>query len=334
MVLEVDGRQLAPEPFGEHDFLFRLALPATTIALRSPAARPVALGSGDDRRLLGLQLFRLEWRQGAASHLAPLDLPDCGDGFHEWEELRFRWTNGCARLGPALLPPWQGEVTLWVRALSWLDGDASAPASPAPWLRQFESLGVDCEFGFVQRHFDVTPPLGLFRWGGTDRARLLRGLRNSFAGIALPEHLALVAGETDWRLETPYVRLHSFHTIAGTTPESAEAEWRPRAAALLGLMRRKLLHDIAAGSRLFVFKATEPDFGRPEMRELHAALGLIGPAPLLCVTAGEHSAPVRRLAPGLYHGQLSGFVLGSGPYDEWLALCRQARALHWGDDAA
>jgi hypothetical protein len=100
---------------------------------------------------------------------------------------------------------------------------------------------------------------------------------------------------------------------------------------MLRLLRRKLLQDIAADRRFFVFKSADPGFDHAAMLRLHAALRRRGPAPLLCIALrkpGEAAGGVQRLAEGLYAGRLSGFVLSAGPYAEWRQLCFRARSLH------
>jgi len=325
--LEADGRRLEPVPLGPHEVLFRCRLPLDRLVLCSAAARPAQLGLGPDQRLLGVQVLGLAWEQGSASFVPRLDQPDCGHGFHDLEQGQYRWTDGRATFAAGLVPAWQGESRLRIQAVPLLRAAMAVPAMPAPaaeLLRGFESLGEDCEFGFVQKHYDTTLPLGLFRWASTDLARLIEGLDNGFAGIAEPENLVISEGETDWRLQSRYARLHTFHAQNPT----ADPDWRHRNALLLGLLRRKLMRELAEGTRFFVFKSAAIGFGPAEMRSLHAAIARRGPAPLLCVTQGPAAGQVERIAPGLYHGQVSRFVLGAGPYEEWLTLCRKARALH------
>jgi hypothetical protein len=103
--------------------------------------------------------------------------------------------------------------------------------------------------------------------------------------------------------------------------------------ATLRLLRRKLLHDIRGAKRIFVYKATNPDFGLAEMFQLHKALRAIGPASLLCVTLGkpeQSNLGVEQLGAGLYSGLIGKFVIPDGPFDEWLALCSRTLALHYG----
>ena len=43
----------------------------------------------------------------------------------------------------------------------------------------FESLGENCELGFVQRHFGAEP-IGLLRWAGISLDKLRHGLATAF----------------------------------------------------------------------------------------------------------------------------------------------------------
>jgi hypothetical protein len=334
--LLVDGIRVAPETSDQDLLTFRLDLPVREIRLISGHASPLDLAGIDDPRRLGVALCRMYWRQDDKVLDAPVSSPGFIDGFHSLEHYNdeegpFRWTNGNAALPPDLFPSWRGVAHLHLRLIRWQGSTVQAPPKPeAALLSAFESLGENCDLAIAQRHYGVEQPLTLLRWAGTSYDKLLRGLANGFDGIGDPGSTEVVWNVIDYRLRTPYL---SFHTGANQ-PLDAEgvAEVLRSGCATLRLLRRKLLHDIAGARRIFVFRSMTPDFGPIEMRNLHAALHVIGPASLLCIAPPEpdqSGGGVEQLGDGLYLGHLENFPASSGPFDDWLALCSRVLALHY-----
>ena len=60
-----------------------------------------------------------------------------------------------------------------------------ATALPDLFL-QFESMGHNCEFGLVQRHFGAEP-LGLLRWNAISVEDVILGIEQQFEGVGNPE---------------------------------------------------------------------------------------------------------------------------------------------------
>ena len=76
-----------------------------------------------------------------------------------------------------------------------LPGEADAcPGSSPPGVAtalpdlflQFESMGHNCEFGLVQRHFGAEP-LGLLRWNAISVEDVILGIEQQFEGVGNPE---------------------------------------------------------------------------------------------------------------------------------------------------
>ncbi len=314
---------------------FRVNLPAQEIRIISPYAGSEECNSLEDRRQIGAALLGIKWRQRDSIRRVSVESPDFIDGFYYLERSRtddkpFRWTNGNAGLPPTIVPPWHGETELWLHA----DGGAGAAAMPsrnpnAGVMGGFDSLGDNCELALAQRHYGVELPLGLLRWSGTDHGKLLAGLSNGFEGLGIPETTKVVWNTTDYRLETPYLSMHT--TVIEQRNEDDLSDIHHAGCATLRLLRRKLLRDIADARRIFVFRTEDRAFGPPEMRALHTALRGLGPASLLCVTRRREqpdSRDVLRLADGLYWGCLDRFVIPDGPFDRWLDLCVRTSWLH------
>jgi len=162
----------------------------------------------------------------------------------------------------------------------------------------FESLGENCEFGLVQRHFGVEP-LGLLRWTATDVPHLILALDEEFAGVGEREHTRLHAGATEYA--TAHVRYGmGSHTFIKLDPPN-EARIFDRMVVRLAYLRRKLVEDLEANEKIFVYSC-EAGASEAQIRDLHRALGRYGSRHLLFVTLagpGDQPGTVRDLGGGL-----------------------------------
>jgi hypothetical protein len=337
--LIVAGTRIDPE-LRDDSFVFRLPLPGTDMRLMSRASRPSEIGTGADGRMLGVAVRAMTLLGDGRRQPIPLDHPALSNGFHDLEPSGLRWTDGAAVLparlfaGPLDAGPLDagpaGPLELHLSVLA-LPTYRVASVEHAALFARFESLGDNCEFGLVQRAYDIEP-LSLFRWSGTDAARLVLGLCRRFEGLGDPAFTRL-----EWRGEPPDYHLAdrrylSVHTWVGErqTDPAREAEMFAAGCARLRLLRRKLLADIEAGRRIFVFKASGPDARTESFHAVHAALRGIGPAPLLCVTRAATPAQVGqvdRLGDGLYLGHIDQFSRATISLATWRRLCAATAAL-------
>lgn len=333
--LSVDGDVLRPIGTSLRQISFRLRLPAQEIRLLSGAARPADRGINDDTRWLGVRIAGLRLQKGTAVAELPLSVGEFHDGFHSLEEERYRWTNGDALLPNVLLPAWTGEVLLHVAVANWFGADAPPCAEDqdaGALLNSFESLGRDCEFAFVQRHYRATLPAGLLTWSAISYPALLQGLDNGFSDLEDAAATTLLWNRNEYKLRTRTFQTHTGYKRQVDATE--EAAIQRNVAARLRLQRRRLLADLGAGKRIFVWKGVE-DEGDP--LALHRALRRFGPVPLLWVTktgAGQAGGTVEPIAQDVYWGRLTRFVMGRGPYDEWLTICRRTHSLHQAEPAS
>ena len=333
--LLIDGQTVHPTRTDDGWFWYRVMLPAGEMRLISGAARPADFGGSGDRRRLGVQLYSMLWQQGRATMGVPIESTAFMDGFEHPETaedtgLVFRWTNGDAALPPSLTPSWQGEAVLGLVLKPWRGTAITVPLHQEfAVLNAFESLGDTCELALAQRHFGVELPMGLLRWSGSSYDNLLRGLECRFAGVGDPETTDVLWYANEYRLDTPYFRMHTM--IIDRKDAAGVAEIAHHGCITLRLMRRKLLRDIADARRIFVFRCANPELGHREMRRLHAALRAIGPASLLWVTLKSPHQPrdvIERLDDGLYVGYLDSFAGPDGPFDAWASLCARVLAMH------
>jgi len=149
---------------------------------------------------------------------------------------------------------------------------------------RFESLGGDCEFGFHQRRHG-REPLGLFRWGGMPRERMIELFHNQLRDFASTETAALKPNapnlEGGESLEYYFHdRKYAYFSHTNVSKKSVDffetednilARLRPHFLMLV----RKLQEDLEDAEKAFVFKSRE-DLTADQCIELHDAMCTMG----------------------------------------------------------
>ncbi|MEI7711454.1 MAG: hypothetical protein WCI94_08475 [Rhodospirillales bacterium] len=211
---------------------------------------------------------------------------------------------------------------------------------PRDIFARFQSLGDNCEFGLVQR-WAGSDPVDLLRFASfhasaEERLRLtIEALTAGFEGLGAPESVVCeLTGDQRPRQYAVWERRWNllYH------PERTEAEIAPDAlhaqqVRVLPFRRRKLLEDLEAAHRIFVWKSNATA-SEDEIVALLACLRRYGPNRLLWVrpAAGAKTpGHVEHAGDGLIHGYVSAFA----PYDSaheadyrsWLAVCMNALIL-------
>ncbi len=268
------------------------------------AASPASLGVGEDQRRLGVMVASMRLLPAFEAHC---DLP--------------------RTLGPLCITESSHQA---------LDNAVRAHSGhgTADLLRQFESLGHNCEFGLMQRDLDAEP-LGLLRFGGIEPPALLAGLECAFAGIEDPESLSIEIGRMNGRTEYLAwsarfgLRIHTGQFLDEVAPEAVDMF---RIARHLGFLARHFADVLCEADRIFVLH-------HPDLHDAARALPVLnrlrghGDNALLYVT--EHSA----VPPGtivqerahLYHGYIDRLVPMSEAtninHAAWISLCVNAYRL-------
>ena len=195
----------------------------------------------------------------------------------------------------------------------------------ADLLPYFESIGNNCEFGLVQRMYQVEQ-LGLLRFGGIAPADLLRGLDTGFDRIDDPAQITLLtesnAGREEYviRSERYRAQFHSF-TSTATPPD----EMRRKMVAHLGLLRRKFEETLQGGQSIFVLH--HPSCASvAQVRPFLNVLRSWGPTALLFVTADDQPVgSVDQLAADLFQGHIDQLMPQDHPDQindaAWLSIC-------------
>jgi hypothetical protein len=286
-----------------------------SIALHLPdARRPNEFGPTIDSRLLGLACRRIET-----------------------EEVTGRLAAAAVLRGDAA-----ASATPLAVSADFLDVPADILAdtlrrelavNPAELLREFESLGDNCEFGIVQRKMGLEV-LGLLRFGNAALRSLLSGLDDEFQAAMQPESMAIGTGDGDppeYVLELPgyNIRWHTFVPV-GEMDERAVLE---RESVKLGYLRRRFYQGLRSGRKIYVLKHERP-LTLAEAMPVLLELNRYGPNTLLYVgtaTDGRRSGSVDLMAPGLMRGHLAAFAptddVESVDPTDWLRLAGNAMRL-------
>jgi hypothetical protein len=202
-------------------------------------------------------------------------------------------------------------------------------------LRDFESLGDNCEFGMAQRKLGAEV-LGLFRFGFTPLAGLLRAFEDDFAGAADPAAVSIALNAAKRReyyiaIERYGIRFHTF-----VHEDEADAETTLQKQTMkLGYLRRRFQETLRASRKLFVLKRARPLLTEAEVQPVLQAINRAGRNSLLFIVPGaapERSGAVERLAPNLMRGHIASFApnedVESVCADDWLRLAANAWRLH------
>ncbi len=270
--------------------------PALRLTLLLPdAARPAELGLNQDHRQLGIALSRL-------------------------------------RLYPDLYEAWQDDTALSGDEPVSIDMASVTAAEQVPLadlMLKFESLGQNCEFGLVQRQCQAEP-LSLLRFSSTPLPRLLDALDARFAGMGAPEATNVVLSSNGREYMVNDSRFGFVYHAWVNAGEMSPEELQRREARRIPFLVRKLLEDLEAGEKIFVFKGMGA-VAEEEVFPLAMAIRRYGPNTLLVITlsdAAHRGGTVEARSPGFMIGYIDRFAPGDDAQDfllgQWVRICRDA----------
>ncbi len=263
------------------------------------------------------------------------------------------WADACQRWEEAArLYPHDEEVRRGLFGARQMASADSAAAAATPMLAaepdqaelrdlllRFESLSgtmMGCEFGLVQRAYGAEP-LGLLRWSNIEQQHLSMALRERFAGMGTPEQTELYVTpppHREYAIRDRRYRM-AMHTFLHADQVSADQVLR-QSLARLGYLRRKLIEDLGAGEKIFVYRVPDRVLNEAELAAIRAGMQLYGDNVLLYVRLADASNPpgsVVRTGPGLMVGHIDRFQIapdgeaGAPNPQGWLAVCRRALEL-------
>ena len=208
------------------------------------------------------------------------------------------------------------------------------------FVNTFESLGDNCEFGFVQRHYG-SEPLGLLRWAGTSVEGLARALEARFADLYRLEDIEPFT--TNLVRDVKYdIRLHTEMPIEASPRGlrfalTGEALRQAHAKELqhVEFLVDKFLDAMDDGERIYLYKVNA-GLSVEQMQTLHRALSSTSQQRLLvvvCATADYPNGLVRLLDRGLKVAGLYRLAdynhSEDAPLDAWRLVCETAAATPW-----
>jgi Tetratricopeptide repeat len=250
-----------------------------------------------------------------------------------WKSLRERWpAHAAVRQGISLVLPQAERDQRQSRPepfeipkllLTTEDTASEHIQKMASIFKGFESLGSDCEFGMVQRIFNVDQP-SLLRWAATLPEMLVQALDDQLEGVGDPEHTVVIDHCNEYFTQDRRYRMttHTFTPPASVPIEEFTLEHLER----MQWLRRKFLSDLTAAKRTFVYKNND-GITDEQMFALYASLQRYNAdIRLLCVRLQEQdrvSGTLHQLKTGLYVGYIDRFSTVDISVAEWTTVCQQ-----------
>lgn len=225
-----------------------------------------------------------------------------------------------------------GQIAGVTRAILTAAGVSEMP--DRDFFLGFEGLGDNCAFGGFQRIFGAEP-LGLLRWANVGPANLVDMLQTRFEGIGNPENTFLEINPDSneyYGGDRRYFRMHTFVQAQDIAEDRMLSQmWRR-----LKFLREKLIDDLEAGEKIFVYTRSEGYLSDDEINSISAAMRQYGSLTLLCIRRAPHGDEskdglVERWGEHLLVGTIAG--LDPNPMHihrvsaPLLEICRQARRL-------
>jgi hypothetical protein len=209
--------------------------------------------------------------------------------------------------------------------------------SAADLMCHFESLGRNCEFGFVQRLLGADP-MGLLRFAGMSFDALVQALNTRFAGIAEPGNFRVWLDRNEYRITVESLGL-GYHTQLHEGEISKELLYKIEYRKTRFLISQ-LIDDLENQRKIFVYHQQNA-MPAQNLRALLRALGGYGAVTLLWVVeadVGHPAGSVRKINDRLMLGHVEKLAPSDSVHQphlpSWLALCRKAYALWTSDKAA
>ena len=262
------------------------------------AARPADIGLNADRRLLGIAFTSIDF------------YPD------QYEA-------------------WQSDAFLSSDEPVAVDMASIVAAEQIPLhdlMLKFESLGQNCEFGLVQRQCQAEP-LGLLRFSSTPLPQLLNALDARFEGMGTSRTTSVNISSNGREYMVQDSRFGFVYHAWVNAGEMSAGDVTARELRRVPFLVRKLLEDLEAGEKTFVFKGMGA-MPEEEVFPLAMAIRRYGPNTLLFVTlsdANHRGGTVEARAPGFRVGYVDRFAPGDSAQDlmlgQWVKVCRETYRL-------
>jgi len=181
------------------------------------------------------------------------------------------------------------------------------------YYERFESIGMDCEYGFLQRA-NGREPLGLFRWGAMPLASLIELFQKRFKDFAkldasfLKIKINPETGGGDYHFydSTYGFEGHTWYTKKNIDISVTEEDLHLKVQKHFSLLGRKLREEMEGSEKIFLYKSDD-SISEAQCRALHQAMQALGPNKLLVVMrqnpqANQPAGALHILEPDLVLG--------------------------------
>jgi hypothetical protein len=203
-------------------------------------------------------------------------------------------------------------------------------------LMRFESIGVNCRFGFVQRFYNCEP-ISLLRWAGLPIEEVARGIDLAWEGISEYSNI-----NVEYRADLKHFLLiiHKYRLILHTDyedPGTDLLELKEKNAKRLIFLVRKFCRDIINSEKYYLFFTDSLAEEVDKINTLHSAMLRRNSKNKLLVV---HKTKDQSQVGNIYldygsEGLINGYVrehdecMENGLiWPDWVSLCNQAHA-HW-----
>jgi len=215
-----------------------------------------------------------------------------------------------------------------------LFGSGTSKIDMSDLMMQFESIGTNCEFGFVQRRFGAEP-LGLFRWAGLTTDGIINILKSDFSGIGDPAQTELTGSNEFDSCDTVFGMVT--HTFIQANQKDRDKVFLQQCSRLRYL-KRNFQNNLRISNRIYVYKN---NFGTSNEKLLEIVKYLNGYAGNMLLhvkTTADKNAigTVDQIEDRLLIGyidkynpskDLNGSPIWNISYDVWRSICTRAHAL-------
>ena len=204
------------------------------------------------------------------------------------------------------------------------DSEQETASTDGELMLRFQSLGDNCQFGFVQRHFDIEP-IGLLRFAGVPD--LIGLIEAGLKELGRPGSVGhFMAGREYMIREAKYsIFYHTFKYVGAISPDELIAENEMK----LQYLARKFIEDLEEAETIWVSRRIVSN-DISEVVALHAAMRRYGPNKLLWITPAPHDrrpGEIEWLGADLLRGYLASDA-SNDPHtfdpDHYRLLCRNA----------
>lgn len=198
-------------------------------------------------------------------------------------------------------------------------------------FKEFETIGTNCRFGFVQRAYQCEP-ISLLRWAGGLIPALLKCLDESWAGVDDPKNMRF-----EYRKDLGHFLLciDRYGLIMHTTEEDEDVDQtalRQKYARLNAFLRRKLLTDLSNAEKHFIVFIDTEHIQDDAIQAISAKIKGFNPNNTILFVhhskSVDDAGTVDFISTGVARGtvrEIDNIIGGGLIYPDWIEICTRVR---------